>query len=229
VVFGAALCLSRTNTKKTITVMPTSTNIVSELHANGVIKNGEQLFKYEEFDAQSNASLRIGVTVLRLPNGKYALVATQTLPTGNGPDSQFKGSDTFLSGIINKSGVVGVTDGPLKTMMSLFMTAAELTANGTPENTAPASNATFTDTSLEAYSIGSQAGYVRDKNAVVATPPAPADKNTTGADEPVKKDWKYWGVRVLVVVVVGTGGYLLYKALSRKPKKRNDKGQYVSN
>lgn len=194
--------------------MPTNASVASNFHANGIIKNGDRLFTYTEYDGTGNVSLLTDVGVIRMPNGKYALTSVQTNPSTY-PAIMFKGGDTFLVGIINKSGVATTATAPgtdvvLKTILPLVMTAAELSANNTPEGSAPGTNATFTDTSLEAYTVGSQTGYVRDKNAVVAVPGPINNAGLTANDPNKPKDFEYYAIRVGIGVVVVVGGIWLY-------------------
>lgn len=207
--------------------MPTTSlanqTVLSDFHPNGVVKNGEKLFKYTDYDSLGNAAIAGEVYVLRLPNSRFALTVQQTI-TSTSPLIQFRGVDTFLSPLAIKVGVIGVSDGVVKSIVEQIkpMTSAELAAYGTPENTAPPYNSTFTDTSLECYTVGSQMGYVRDKNAVVPAPPAQKDLTASTPDTKTEKGLTYWLIRGGIAVVVVVGGVWAYnKFVKSKPSVRS--------
>ena|GEM_PF-3968540 len=188
-------------------------------------KNGDRIFTVNEYDGTTVAGTA-NVSIARMAGGKYALIVETTLPQNIQPPIQFKGGDSYLANIIARSGVVGATDAPLKTMLPLVMTTAELLANGTPEGSAPAFNPTFTETSLEAYSVGSQIGYIRDKNpAASATPPVAEITSSMILRE--ENGFQYWAVRVAIeAAIVGAFAFLYVTFL--KKGSGNRKGQYVN-
>jgi len=197
--------------------MAANTATISNLHADGVVKDGDKLFsylfkdgndaEYEQYDVllrKHKSSAKPAVVVVKKKVAGVAVADT----------TQYLKSAEFLRDLKPKVGISGVNDDIVESIAALVMTSAELTAAGTPVDSQLPELPSGIDMAFETYTSNTKAGYLRAKAALVTAAPyqvVAAETATTGIDW--NKVLLYTGIGTVVTIA----GILIYKSMRKKP------------
>lgn len=201
--------------------MAANTTTLSAFHADGVVKDGEKLFSHLFKDAADADYEQYDVLLRKHPSStKPAVVIIKKKVAGVAvtDTTQYLKSAEFLRDLKPKLGVSGINDDIVESIAAQVMTAAELTAAGTPVDSQLPTLPSNVDLAFETYTSNTKVGYLRVKASTVAAVAAPV---VTVAADPVSSiDWTtvltYFGIGTVVTI----GGILLFKAFKKKPKNR---------